>query len=390
MQDKPIKVLIADDEPLVRQGLKAIVDWSKYDMEVVADAANGETAWEEFRKHHPDLVISDIAMPVMDGMELLKKIKEASPETKVLFVSCHSDFKYAQEGIRHGVSGYLLKTSFNEKEIDAYLSRLQAEIKQATAPLRPEASLDVSPELKEQLIGWLSGDGENEVQSWWRRLEKKHPFLRFPLTVVHLAGSSAERLADHMPERLIRGSRLLRFQLGEQGVILLVARELYPECGDWLRKLQLPDEELVTNVRDGLRSAEEKLETIRMLLLQHRYKCDYGLSVADCPNNIVEAVAFMLAHLHEPISAADVADHVGLSRSYFSLHFKRSVGVSFLDFIDKRRLEQAQTLLASSEWRLQDIAEHVGIPDSKYFSKWFRKETGLTPTEYRQQTKIHH
>lgn len=99
MADSPIKVLIADDESIVRRGLMATVNWGQFNMAVVADAPNGQKAWEAFLLHEPEVVITDIVMPEMDGIELAKRVKEKAPNTRVLLLSCHRDFEYAQKGV---------------------------------------------------------------------------------------------------------------------------------------------------------------------------------------------------------------------------------------------------------------------------------------------------
>ena len=82
-----IKVLIADDESIVRKGLKSTVPWAKYGMEVVADAANGRKAWEAFQEHQPQVVITDIVMPEMDGIELARRAAELDPDIKIMFIT---------------------------------------------------------------------------------------------------------------------------------------------------------------------------------------------------------------------------------------------------------------------------------------------------------------
>jgi len=129
VKETPItKVLIVDDETIVRKGLIATVDWQKYGMEVIADAPNGLRGWEEFLKHQPEIVITDIVMPEENGLELSKKIKENFPKTKILLLSCHKDFEFAQEGLKIGASGYLLKTSFEDEELNQFLSSFKNDI----------------------------------------------------------------------------------------------------------------------------------------------------------------------------------------------------------------------------------------------------------------------
>ena len=123
-----IKVMIVDDELIVRKGLIATVDWGKYQMTVIADAPNGQKAWEIFEEHCPEIVITDIVMPEMNGIELARKIKQSSPETKILLLSCHRDFTYAQEGMNIGASGYILKTAFQDQQFEEYLKRFEGEL----------------------------------------------------------------------------------------------------------------------------------------------------------------------------------------------------------------------------------------------------------------------
>ena len=93
-----IRVMIADDESIVRKGLRSTVPWDRFGMEVVADSPNGQAAWEAFLEFRPQVVITDIVMPEMDGIELSRKVKEVAPETRIILLSCHRDFEYAQEG----------------------------------------------------------------------------------------------------------------------------------------------------------------------------------------------------------------------------------------------------------------------------------------------------
>ena len=113
--------MIADDESIVRKGLRSTVPWDRFGMEVVADSPNGQAAWEAFLEFRPQVVITDIVMPEMDGIELSRKVKEVAPETRIILLSCHRDFEYAQEGMRLGASGYLLKTAFEDEELEAML-----------------------------------------------------------------------------------------------------------------------------------------------------------------------------------------------------------------------------------------------------------------------------
>lgn len=248
-----IKVIVVDDEYIVRKGLMATVNWQKYNMEVVADASNGQKGWEVFLEHSPEVVITDIVMPEQNGIELARKIKHAAPDTKVLLLSCHRDFEYAQEGIKVGASGYILKTAFQDDEFEEYLKQFSDEI---------------------------------------QKLEGK-------------------KQDSNKPEALI-----------------IEVHENWPEP-------------------------------------------------------IQKAVQLITKDLSTSYSSVDIAYKVGLSRSHFSTLFSKSVGESFHTFTEKLKINAASELLETTSLTLQEIGERVGVHDGKYFSKWFKKCTGCTPSDYR-------
>ncbi len=103
------RVLIVDDEALIREGLKVICDWEELGFTVCGDAASGEEALQKILQDKPDLVLMDIKMPGMSGLEIIKKCREADVTSRFIVISGYSDFTYAQEAIRYGVENYLTK-----------------------------------------------------------------------------------------------------------------------------------------------------------------------------------------------------------------------------------------------------------------------------------------
>ena len=117
------KVMIVDDEKYVRLGIKNGTDWSLIDCEVVGEASNGREGLELAKELKPDLVISDIKMPKMDGIELATNLIERFPSIKIIFLTAYDDFEYARSAIRIGVSDYLLKP-FDDGELEGAVQRL--------------------------------------------------------------------------------------------------------------------------------------------------------------------------------------------------------------------------------------------------------------------------
>lgn len=103
------RVLIADDEPWIREGIRDAVSWERYRMEVAAEAENGEEAFELALKHSIDLLIVDLNMPTVNGLTLMKKLRQALPLCRFVIVTGYDQFSYAQEAIRLQVDDYLLK-----------------------------------------------------------------------------------------------------------------------------------------------------------------------------------------------------------------------------------------------------------------------------------------
>lgn len=122
------RVLIVEDEVLVREGLKNYIDWNKFNMTVIADATDGQTALEMYQKYMPDLIITDLKMPVMDGMELISKIREKDKKTRIIILSCLEEFSIVRKAISLGVSDYILKVTMTEEEIEAVLNKAQNEL----------------------------------------------------------------------------------------------------------------------------------------------------------------------------------------------------------------------------------------------------------------------
>ncbi len=121
MVDTMIKVFIADDHPLVREGLKKVVDQSTIDIKVLGEASDANELMEKLRKSNstPDIVVLDITMPGKSGLDVLKEIKEFYPDLPVLMLSIHPEDRFAIRSLKAGASGYLTKSSISEQLVKA-------------------------------------------------------------------------------------------------------------------------------------------------------------------------------------------------------------------------------------------------------------------------------
>lgn len=133
------KVIIVEDEMLVRIGLKNSVEWSRFNMEVVADLPDGQKAWEYcLNEGFPDLIITDIRMPKMDGMELISNIRKQNKTCRIVVLSCLEEFELVRQAMVLGVSNYILKLTMSEEEIETVLEGMRMELDAKGAPVHAQ------------------------------------------------------------------------------------------------------------------------------------------------------------------------------------------------------------------------------------------------------------
>lgn len=204
-----IKVLVADDEDLARYAIKTLISRNHDELEIVAEAADGEEAVRLAGEFRPQLAILDIRMPVMDGLEAARLIRRNHPDTAVLILSAYEDFSFAQQAVNAGVNGYLLKPVYPED----FASRLAA----------VKEWLDRNPRIEAEEP--VQHNGSNQDISW--RLERAmshidgHISEDLPLeSVADAAGISSQHL-----------SRLFRDELSTNFVKFVTERRMDIACG---------------------------------------------------------------------------------------------------------------------------------------------------------------
>ncbi|MGO4111635.1 response regulator [Paenibacillus sp. YAF4_2] len=149
------KVLLVDDEPFITEGLSDAVDWSAFSLEVVGSAEDGEEALERLRELPVDLLITDISMPIMTGLELIRKARELQPQLKVIILSGFNEFNYLKEGMHLGIENYLLKP-INFGELEATLSDTVRKL-EADKPDRPLGEDEIGILRDNVMTRWVYG-----------------------------------------------------------------------------------------------------------------------------------------------------------------------------------------------------------------------------------------
>ncbi|RUS47914.1 response regulator transcription factor [Cohnella sp. AR92] len=189
------KVILVDDERLARLGLVGMIPWEEYGYEVVGEAEDGEDALTLIERTEPDVVITDIRMPVIDGLELIQAVRaRGGKEIGFIIISGHGDFKYAQQAVRFGVQDYLLKP-IDEKELVDALIRIRKQLEKERSSLEAgEALLHAS--LFENLLSGRAEEDSIRAASAAFGLPE-HATLRYmavELNDMPLSASDAERI----------------------------------------------------------------------------------------------------------------------------------------------------------------------------------------------------
>lgn len=122
-----MKLMIADDEKWVRTAVKTLIPFDKLDVTLVCEASNGIEALELCRQHNPDILLTDIMMPGLTGLDLIKELRSCSPNIKIAVISGYSDFEYAKTAMKYGITDYLLKP-VDENELLQVIERFKREI----------------------------------------------------------------------------------------------------------------------------------------------------------------------------------------------------------------------------------------------------------------------
>ncbi|NLM11572.1 MAG: response regulator transcription factor [Clostridiaceae bacterium] len=122
------KVMIIDDEPIIRKGIKNILNWKQFGCEICAEASDGEEGRTLIKKYRPDILITDIRMPEIDGLKMIKDVKDLIPDCKIIVLTGYRDFDYVQEALKLGVFDFVLKPSKIE-ELTAIVQRAVEELK---------------------------------------------------------------------------------------------------------------------------------------------------------------------------------------------------------------------------------------------------------------------
>lgn len=359
-----MKAIIIDDEPWARNVIRSFGHWEQLGIGEIAEADDGESGLELIRRMSPHIVIMDMRMPGMDGVELLQHLKAGHPDIKTIVISGHNDFAFLKSAIVSKATDYLLKP-IRADELNEALAACVREIGQdaidrAAALARQDVVLDKA--LAEQL----------------RRFKSNAPAILNECSADGIA-QQLGRLFGGLPDRLpLEVSMHLQGEL--RGVVKEHAadHDIEPELFQDLIADPFPIAPL-----DQTASMAERMsalyETYVRLLVhrkEQRGKFDFN-----------DIKTYVDSHYHLNISLESIANHFYLSKSYLSKAFKQQFGATLSGYITEVRMEQAKRLLTESGHQIKTVAELVGFNDLSYFYKTFKKYHQCSPGQVAEQNR---
>ncbi len=525
----PYKVFLVEDEIVAREGIRDNVDWESAGFEFCGEAPDGEIALPLIEAAHPDVVITDIKMPFMDGLELCRLVRERMPTVKIIILSGHDEFNYAQEAVKLGVTEYLLKpvgvsdlqsvlqkvaTQLDqERQKQADLQQLKAQVEDNQSALREQfllrlvtGSLSLS-EMVEQgdrlgldiiapnylvLVIKIALQDDTEQFNYLAYREVRHlvsgllannpdVFLikkDIEELVVVIKGSNADTLLREAnflagvikSEVAVKTQCNLTVGIGEIKNRLGDIKHSFTEAQVSLKDAVLTEQISTADQADKaelLKLDKASLEkflafgnlieynnffetylqplsqsALNSYLIKNYIFIDFVLTTAKFVHQLggnvdqvipeINEIETLLMHIktveqikvetrkvfasaldfrdgqtknqygaiihqakvyidqnyaNADLSLGDVANRVNLSASHFSTIFSRETGGTFKEYLIEVRLEKAKELLKTTSLKAFEIAYKTGYSDPHYFSVVFKKYTGLSPTQFKQQVE---
>ncbi|MBU3198478.1 response regulator [Clostridium estertheticum] len=395
------KLLIADDEPRIRKGLRNALNWNEFNIEVVGEAEDGEIALNQTEKLKPDIIFLDICMPFLNGLELIKKLNEKDQNCIIIIITGYDEFEYMHEALKLKTFDYLLKPVPKEVLIDTVNKAIQEIRKNEEkrvyldwADRRLEENFDM---LKQAFLNnWLNGSYEYmEILN-----ELKFFKYNFDAGIEVVVIKVIERL-NHEVYSKNWDRELLNFAL--TNVTLELMKKVKPEITYTDEDNNIIIISNVMNTYEWLNIANEIEKKIYYYLhftviIEHKRSISGISGVKNTYNEIIASISKTAAY--KPIvllatryidtnynvndlSLGDVAEKFNLSSSYLSKLLKKEAGLSFIDYLTKYRINKSICMMDDPKYKIYEIAEAVGYSNQHYFCKAFKKIMGFAPTEYR-------
>lgn len=383
-----IRVLVVDDEPLVRLTVRSLEDWRSHGLDIVAEAADGAAALAALEADPGiDVVLADVDMPVMDGLALAEALAARGADQAVLFLSSYDTFEYARRAFKAGAGDYILKSEMDDGRLLSVLKRAAEGLAVRRGGKGRDGS--ASGANREELTAaffsrLLAGDDEGADEAA-RDLSLR---VRLPAALLLSRPADprlvAERYGDD-PTALERvAADLMRQCLisRNSGEAVAVSFERYLTLFDTAEDADSFFEEFSRSARNYL-ALDFEARPGPTVASWRELRASYAQAesrFSGASRLVVRARRFIRERYADPgLDLAAIAAYAEISKNHLSWEYARETGENLTAFVARTRVEAAKKLLEETALKTYEIAERVGFTNVETFCRTFKKVTGTTP-----------
>ncbi len=409
-------IIVADDEEELRHALIEKVNWESVGFKVIGEAENGVEALELVEKLKPDLLLTDIKMPFISGIELARQVREVHPSTQIAFLSGYDDFAYAQKAIQYNIISYMVKP-ISAMELTEELKKIKEKIDEqfrmfATGKNQPNREV-VTAFFMSLLLDEFQP--ENDLERDRELLEKIgelgiiKDLDSAPVYTVMTTSIFKDEDNETKEANIVAVNSVLEkyFKMVSLYINKRIISVLFSTNRGHEKYLHIAVEEILEKVKRilgknaviGVGRLESGLSNMHKTYVgsvkaigyaTKKKKGIYFITDMEQYKNSAElisekALEIIDNHYMDPdISLVSVSKEIAVSPNYLSALIKKSTGCTFIDLLSQKRIKVATELLLHSNCKVREIAERCGYSDQHYFSYCFKKITGMSPNSYRR------
>lgn len=350
---------------IFRKQIKRLKLWEEDErFNLKYEASDGKEALDILEGNSVDLVIADIKMPVINGLELLKEIKDRNIPAETILLSEHSDFDFARNAIQYGAFDYILKP-VKEKELREILNKVYNHIlKEKEEKIRIES-------LEEEVL-----DRVNYYYPNKEIIDISDKIIKDNKGLLEDIDSLVNNLLNYFKEEKHKIERLL------ENVYMDIVNGVLKECS-WmdlyfdLYKVQYLDLRKLENLDLQLNMFKEKLLNLSSLLGNLYISVDKIL--------VQDIIDHILKDIDNIVDISTIADEFYLSKNHISYIFREETTMTLGNYITIIKMERAKKLIKDGNMRNYEISQVLNYKNPEYFEKLFKKYTNYTPSEYRSR-----
>lgn len=413
-------VIIADDEELIRRGLKNFIPWEELGFHVSAEFEDGLPLIEYLKEHPADLILSDIRMIHSSGLDVARYVYENAPNTIVCLISGYKDFEYAKKAMQYNVTHYFIKPT-DIDEITEVVKELKVQIEERKQLQEQNTNYLEFLEIARQqfLIDIFTGRFKNR-EALNKRAKTLHiqdtqmfycPFwIILPDYHAYIQNKwhyGKERFFTAICNFIYDNPQTFTIQniimSGEEFLFVAISSEANSEAA-----FQSRLEEYLDTVRNNIRqildvNAEYQINQVFQNFSSFAdylfYPVQLDTNTQNAAKNahaeqensadaiIARAMKYIRANYTKDISLDDVAGHVFLNSAYFSRFFKKHTNQNFSEYLIHMKIEKAIQLIQEGKHKIYEISDMLGYKNSQYFTYQFKQTMGISPTEYIKNLK---